>query len=167
RCARACSRPSPASASKVSPVLVAAIMPTSRMIETVDAHLRTAHDDAVASLCDLLRIASVSTQPQHKPDIERGCAWVAEYLKRAGLGVDIWPTSGHPAVFAQWSGAGAGAPMVLIYGHYDVQPTGDLSKWTTPPFEPAVRDGRIYARGAADDKGQFFAQVLAVEAWLR
>jgi acetylornithine deacetylase/succinyl-diaminopimelate desuccinylase-like protein len=152
----------------VSPVLVGCYYADfTRMIEKVDAQLQATHDDAVASLCDLLRIPSVSTQPQHKPDIERACKWVTSYLARAGLKIETWPTSGHPAVFAEWMGAGAQAPTVLIYGHYDVQPTGDLAKWTTPPFEPAIRDGRIYARGAADDKGQFFAQVLAVEAWLR
>lgn len=136
------------------------------MIDALDAHLRRTHDAAIASLCDLLRIPGISTDPRHSPDIARSAEWVMQYLQQAGFSVELWPTNGNPAAFAQWSGADD-SPTVLIYGHYDVQPTGDLSGWTSPPFDPSIRDGRICARGSADNKGQFFAQILAAEAWLR
>jgi acetylornithine deacetylase/succinyl-diaminopimelate desuccinylase-like protein len=137
------------------------------MIEPVDQFLQANHARAVDSLIDLLRIPSITTQPEHADDVKRAAQWVADYLRRAGFEVEIWPTSGHPAVFASWTRAGADAPTVLVYGHHDVQPTGDLSLWSSPPFEPAIRDGKIVARGSADDKGQVFAQMLAGEAWLR
>ena len=142
------------------------------MIGRVDELLSAEHGRAVASLCELLRIPSISTDPQHAGDVGRAARWVADYLSRAGFSTEIWQTAGHPAVFGEWSGAGAGAgagaATVLVYGHHDVQPTGDPALWSSPPFEPTIRDdGRIVARGSADDKGQFFAQVLAGEAWLR
>src|SRR5688572_22425831 len=138
------------------------------MTEQIDRTLAGGHERAVASLCELLRIPSISTDPNHAPDVRRAAQWTADYLTRAGMNVESWPTAGHPAVFGEWLGAGADAPTVLVYGHHDVQPTGDLALWSSPPFEPTVReDGRIVARGSADDKGQFFAQVLAAEAWLK
>jgi acetylornithine deacetylase/succinyl-diaminopimelate desuccinylase-like protein len=138
------------------------------MIEEIDRSLATGHERAVASLCELLRIPSISTDPAHAPDVRRAAQWTADYLSGAGMKTETWPTAGHPAVYGEWLGAGPGAPTVLVYGHHDVQPTGDRSLWSSPPFEPTIRnDGRIVARGAADDKGQFFAQVLAAEAWLR
>lgn len=137
-------------------------------IQQIDHYLDHSHGRAVQSLFELLRIASISTQPDHAADVARAATWVADYFKHVGLTVETWPTAGHPTVFAEWLGAGPGAPTLLIYGHHDVQPTGDLSKWTHPPFEPHVDiAGRIVARGSADDKGLFFLQVLAVEAWLR
>ena len=137
------------------------------MIERVDEHLSTKHGRAVASLCELLRIPSISTDPDHREDVRAAAQWVHKYLSQIGLAAEIWSTAGHPAVFGEWLGAGADAPTVLVYGHHDVQPTGDLSLWSSPPFEPTIKhDGRIVARGSADDKGQFFAQVLAAEAWL-
>ena len=138
------------------------------MIERVDECLTADHGRAVASLGELLRIPSISTDPDHAADVRRAAQWVGDYLRRTGMISEIWETAGHPAVYAEWAGAGAAAPTVLVYGHHDVQPTGDLSLWSSPPFEPTVQgDGRIVARGSADDKGQFFAQVLAAEAWLR
>ena len=116
----------------------------------------------LAELSEFLRIPSVSTQPEHQGDIARAAQWVAGYLARAGLDhVEVIPTAGHPLVYADWLHA-AGQPTVLIYGHYDVQPADPLPAWTTPPFEPAVRDGNIYARGAADDKGQVYIHLRAV-----
>jgi acetylornithine deacetylase/succinyl-diaminopimelate desuccinylase-like protein len=136
------------------------------MSGSVDHFLQTNHAAAVEALCHLLRIPGISTDPTHALDVQRSAQWLADYLKRMGLKSEIWTTPGHPAVFAEWAGA-PGAPTVLIYGHHDVQPTGDPSLWASPPFEPAVRDGRIVARGSADDKGQVFAQILAAEAWLK
>src|SRR5262249_28959587 len=119
-----------------------------------------------AELFDFLRIPSVSTRPEHQADIERAAEWVADSLRTAGLGVEIVPTDGHPIVLAEWREA-PGALTVLIYGHYDVQPAEPLEGWEPPPVEPAVRDGRIYARGATDDKGQVFLHLKALEAHLR
>jgi acetylornithine deacetylase/succinyl-diaminopimelate desuccinylase-like protein len=121
---------------------------------------------ARVELFDFLRIPSVSARSEHRPDMERAAGWLAESLRAAGLAVEILPTEGNPVVLGEWRQAGAGAPTVLIYGHYDVQPVEPLAGWTSPPFEPAVRDGRIYARGATDDKGQLFLQVKALEAHL-
>ncbi|MBC8107406.1 MAG: dipeptidase [Anaerolineae bacterium] len=136
-------------------------------IRQVDDYLQRTHRDAVAALLDVLRIASISTQPDHAGDVHAAARWTADYLNRIGLKSEIWQTAGHPAVFAEKSES-ANAPTILIYGHHDVQPTGDLSRWSSPPFEPRVdANGRIVARGSADNKGQFFLQILAVEAWLK
>src|SRR4051794_1689181 len=115
-------------------------------------------------LKDFLRIPSISTLPEHKGDVERAAQFTADALKRAGLEhVQVIPTAGHPLVYGDWLHA-EGKPVVLLYGHYDVQPPDPLDLWQTPPFEPEVRDGNIYARGSADDKGQFYMHVKAVEA---
>jgi acetylornithine deacetylase/succinyl-diaminopimelate desuccinylase-like protein len=115
-------------------------------------------------LLDLLRIPSVSTLPEHQGDVVRAAQFVAERLKRAGLeNVQVIPTAHHPLVYADWLHA-PGKPTVLCYGHYDVQPPDPLELWQSPPFEPTVRDGNIYARGACDDKGQMYMHVKAVEA---
>ena len=111
-----------------------------------------------------LRIPSVSTLPEHKGDVRRAAEFVAESLRKAGLeNVEIIATAGHPLVYADWLHA-AGKPTVLCYGHYDVQPPDPLELWTTPPFEPTERDGNLYARGSADDKGQMYMHIKAVEA---
>lgn len=115
-------------------------------------------------LLEFLRIPSVSTDPNHKADVIRAAEFVASSLRRAGLEhVEIIPTKGHPLVYADWLHA-PGKPTVLCYGHYDVQPPDPLDEWLTPPFEPSLRDGNIYARGACDDKGQMYMHVKAVEA---
>jgi len=119
-----------------------------------------------AELFDFLRIPSVSTLPEHRADVQRAAEWLAGNLRSAGLSTEIHPTPGNPVVLGEWRRAAPGAPTVLIYGHYDVQPVEPLDLWTSPPFEPAVRDGRIYARGATDDKGQLFLHVKALEAFL-
>ena len=120
-----------------------------------------------AELFDFLRIPSVSARSEHRDDVARAAAWLAGALDAVGLRTEIFPTSGHPIVLGEWRGAGAEAPTVLVYGHYDVQPVEPLELWTSPPFEPTVRDGRIYARGSVDDKGQLFLHVKALEAHLR
>jgi acetylornithine deacetylase/succinyl-diaminopimelate desuccinylase-like protein len=109
-----------------------------------------------SELEELLAIPSVSSEPEHAPDLRRAAEWIARRLDFAGG--RVVETDGHPAVLAEWLGA-PDAPTILVYGHYDVQPPGDLAAWTTPPFEPSVRDGRIYARGATDDKCPVYVAV--------
>src|SRR6516162_1802960 len=115
-------------------------------------------------LYDFLRIPSVSAKSEHKPDIERGSHWVADRLGSAGFKtVEIIPTNLHPLVYAE-SLEAPGKPTILFYGHYDVQPAEPLDLWTSPAFEPTVRDGNIYGRGTADDKGQVHIHLKAFEA---
>src|SRR5205085_489395 len=117
----------------------------------------------LGELKDLLRITSVSTLPEHKDDVRRAAQFVADEMKRIGMEhVEVIPTAGHPLVYGDWLHA-AGKPTVLCYGHYDVQPPDPLEQWVTPPFEPTIRDGNLYARGSADDKGQMYMHVKAVE----
>jgi acetylornithine deacetylase/succinyl-diaminopimelate desuccinylase-like protein len=118
-------------------------------------------------LIEFLRIPSVSTLPEHRADVQRAAEWLAENMRRAGLSaVEVFPTAGHPVVYGEWMGAGPDAPTVLVYGHYDVQPVDPIDLWDSPPFEPEIRDGELYARGASDDKGQLFVHVKAAEAML-
>ncbi|MBI4540123.1 MAG: dipeptidase [Gemmatimonadetes bacterium] len=119
-----------------------------------------------AELFDFLRIPSVSARSEHDADTRRAADWLAGRLRAVGLQAEIVETARHPVVLAQWRGAGRDAPTVLVYGHYDVQPPDPLELWTSPPFEPTVRDGRVFARGAADDKGQVYLHVAALEAYL-
>ena len=125
----------------------------------------SAHDDAIRDeLYAFLRIPSVSARSEHTGDVASAAAWVADAMRDAGLETAIHETAGHPIVLGEWRGAGAGAPTVLVYGHYDVQPAEPLELWQSPPFEPTLRDGRIYARGSVDDKGQLFLHIKALQA---
>lgn len=131
------------------------------------AYAQAHRSRAVAELQDLVRFPSVSAQPQHAADVRRCAAWLAAHLQRVGLeGVRVIPTPRHPLVYAEWRHAPQ-RPTVLIYGHYDVQPADPLAAWDTPPFAAVVRGDNLYGRGAADDKGQLFAHVKALEAYLR
>ncbi len=115
-------------------------------------------------LKDLLRIPSISTLDEHKPDIQRAAEFVANELKRIGFeNVEIVKTSGHPLIYGEWLHA-AGQPTALCYAHYDVQPAEPLDEWVTPPFEPTERNNNVYARGAVDDKGQLWMEVKAFES---
>ncbi len=116
-------------------------------------------------LFEFLRIPSVSAKSDHHADTRRAAEWVKASLDKIGVPAKIYPTAGHPIVVGEWRNA-PGAPTVLIYGHYDVQPAEPLELWTSPPFEPTVRDGKIFARGSVDDKGQLFLHVKALEAHL-
>jgi acetylornithine deacetylase/succinyl-diaminopimelate desuccinylase-like protein len=128
---------------------------------------RNQRQEHLDQLKELLAIPSVSTQPQHQGDIARAADWLAGHMRAIGLKqVAVYPTSRHPIVYGQWTEA-PGAPTVLIYGHYDVQPPDPLELWRTPPFEPTVRQGDLYARGAADDKGQLFIHLKALQAFLQ
>ena len=118
-------------------------------------------------LLDFLRIPSISALPENAGDVRRAAEWLEHRLTAAGVdGARVLETGGHPVVYGEWMGA-PGTPTVLLYGHFDVQPVDPLSLWETPPFEPTIRDGRIYARGATDDKGNLFLSILAVEALLK
>ncbi len=113
---------------------------------------------------EFLSIPSISALPAHKPDVMKAAVWLGERMKKAGIdGVEVILTKGHPVVFGRKESQVPNAPTVLIYGHYDTQPADPLDEWKTQPFEPEVRDGKIYARGAADDKGGVFPAVLAAE----
>lgn len=121
----------------------------------------------LAELIDFLRIPSISTQTERDGDTAEAAAWLATAMRNAGLeNVQVFETARHPLVYADWLHAGQDAPTVLIYGHYDVQPPEPLELWDSSPFEPVIRDDYIYARGAADDKGQVFIHVKAVQAYL-
>jgi len=121
----------------------------------------------LSELKDLLRIPSVSTLDEHKPDIQKAADFVANELRRIGMeNVEIIPTKGHPLIYGDWLHA-AGKPTVLCYAHYDVQPPDPLDEWHSPPFEPTERNNNIYARGAVDDKGQLWMEVKALEALLQ
>jgi acetylornithine deacetylase/succinyl-diaminopimelate desuccinylase-like protein len=127
-------------------------------------YIESKREDHLNELKELLRIPSVSTKSEHKPDIERAAYWVAEKLRAAGLeNVEITPTKMHPLVYGESLHA-PGKPTVLFYGHYDVQPAEPLELWTSPPFEPTVRDGNLFGRGTADDKGQVHIHLKALEA---
>jgi acetylornithine deacetylase/succinyl-diaminopimelate desuccinylase-like protein len=128
----------------------------------LDDNDRRFHDE----LFDFLRIPSVSARSEYDADMQRTAKWVSDNLRTAGLDTEILPTPGHPVVLGEWRKAPPGAPTVLVYGHYDVQPAEPLDLWTSPPFEPTIRNGRIYARGSVDDKGQLFAHMKALEAHL-
>lgn len=119
-------------------------------------------------LIEFLRIPSISTAPEHRGDVERAAEFVAADLRASGMErVELIRAEGHhPLVSAEWLHA-PGKPTLLLYGHYDVQPAEPLNEWTTPPFEPTIRNGNIYARGASDDKGQTYILLKAVEGFLR
>src|SRR5258705_3338593 len=121
----------------------------------------------VAELKQFVRFQSVSARSENVGDVIRCAEWLADHLRRIGLErVSIIPTPRHPLVYAEWLEL-PGAPTVLIYGHYDVQPAEPLDQWRSPPFQPVVRGNDLYGRGASDDKGQMLAHVKALESFLR
>ena len=97
----------------------------------------------------------------------RCITWLKDYIEKIGLKCEIWPTQGHPDLFASWMGAGPDKPTFLIYNHYDVQPVDPIEEWISPPFEPTIRDGQVYARGAQDNKGQCFYVLTSIKNALR
>ena len=136
-------------------------------MNTVIDFLNTNRDRFLAELKAWLAIPSVSALPEHAADMKRCADWTADEMRRIGLqNVRLIETPGNPVVYGDWLGA-PGAPTILFYGHYDVQPVDPLELWTSPPFEATVRDDELYARGAADDKGQVFMHFKAIEAHLK
>ncbi|MBA3779584.1 MAG: dipeptidase [Chloroflexi bacterium] len=133
----------------------------------LDAYREATADERLADYLDFLRIPSISALSEHAPDVRRAAEFVAQRLRTIGVeNVDVSETGGHPVVYGDWLHA-EGAPTVIVYGHYDVQPVDPLDLWVKPPFDPRVEDGRVYARGAADDKGQVHLHLAAAEAWLK
>jgi len=136
------------------------------MNEVVD-YINVNRDRYVDELKQYLAIPSISALPEHAGDTRRAAEWTADALRNAGMqNVSLMETPGNPVVYGDWLGA-PGKPTILFYGHYDVQPVDPVNLWTSPPFEATVRDGEIYARGAADDKGQVFMHIKAVEAFMK
>lgn len=131
----------------------------------LDQRLRDSAEQFEGDLFEWLRIPSISSDPVHREDVRAAANWIAHKLSAGGLEVETIETDGHPIVFAQ-TPAVEGAPVALVYGHYDVQPIEPLNQWTSGPFAPEIRNGNIYARGATDDKGQLMTHVQSVLTWL-
>lgn len=129
----------------------------------IDEHMARFKEELNA----FLRIPSVSAKSEHRDDMQHASDWLAGRMREAGLEVSIEPTDGFPIVLGEYRGAGPDAPTALVYGHYDVQPPEPLDEWTSPPFDPEVRDGKLFARGSVDDKGQLYLHVKAIEAHMQ
>ncbi len=139
-----------------------------RMGTSVTTYLQENREAHLQELNDFLRLQSISSISEHKQDIRETADWLEKAFIRAGIkNVEVIETAKHPVVYAEWLGAGKDAKTILVYGHYDVQPVDPLYLWETEPFEPTVRDNKLYARGATDDKGQTFMHLKAVEALLK
>src|SRR5262245_60486571 len=137
-------------------------MTNDRIKQAVD-HVHANHDKYMDRFYDFLRIPSISTDPAFKGDIQRGADWVLAELKRLGFEkCAAMPTKGHPLVYGEHLKAGPDKPTVLVYAHYDVQPVDPLNLWESPPFEPAIRNGKLYARGACDDKSGIWGNLLVI-----
>lgn len=141
-------------------------MSTNKAIESAIGYLNQNKDRYREELFDYLRIASISAQKEHAGDMRTAAEWTRDRCRAAGLRAEVVDTPGHPAVIAEGEQK-PGRPTVMVYGHFDVQPEGDLKLWHTGPFEPTVRDGMIICRGSADDKGQLLCAILAAEAWMK
>lgn len=136
--------------------------------ETARTWAREHGDEFREQLFEMLRIPSLSGDPAFATDVRRMAEWLAAHMQDLGLDkVTVMETAGHPVVYGEWMGAGADRPTLLVYGHYDVVPAAMEDGWDTDPFEPVVKDGKVYARGATDDKGQLFIHVKALEAFLK
>ena len=133
-------------------------------MDNVTNHIHSSRDRYIEELKEFLAIPSVSALPEHLDDVRQCAQWTADELTRVGLqNVRLIETPGNPVVYADWlHAAGEDVPTILFYGHYDVQPVDPLDEWLTPPFEATVREGEIYARGAADDKGQIFMHLSLI-----
>ncbi|ENH96283.1 dipeptidase [Gracilibacillus halophilus YIM-C55.5] len=138
------------------------------MVDQVVTYLQQHQDTYIEQLKEFLRMPSVSTDSSHHQDVRNTAEFVANFLSNAGFKkVEVQETEGHPLIFAEWLEAGTNAPTVLFYGHYDVQPPDPLDQWKSQPFEPDIRDGRLYARGASDDKGQVFMHLAVFDAFFK
>jgi len=132
-----------------------------------EAYLNEHRDQFINELLEFLRIPSISSLPDHRSDVQWAAEWLEARMKAAGIeSVRIMPTGGHPVVYGDWIHT-SGRPTVLIYGHFDTQPVDPLDLWDNPPFEPTIKDGRIYSRGASDDKGNLFIPIIVAEAMLK
>ena len=132
-----------------------------------ETYLDEHRNQYIKELLEFLCIPSISSLPEHKQDVQRAAEWLVARMKTAGIeSVRVMPTGGQPVVYGEWMHA-SGRPTVLIYGHFDTQPADPLDLWDSPPFEPMIKDGRIYARGATDDKGNLFIPIIVTEAFLK
>jgi acetylornithine deacetylase/succinyl-diaminopimelate desuccinylase-like protein len=132
-----------------------------------ETYLIQQQERLLSELMEFLRIPSISALPAHMPDVQRAAQWLEARMKAAGIeSVRILPTGGHPVVYGEWLQA-PGKPTFLIYGHFDTQPVDPLDLWDHPPFEPIIKNGRLYARGSTDDKGNLFIPIIVVEAMLK
>lgn len=137
-------------------------------VETAVTYLREHDSEHLAQLDDFLRLQSVSADAACADEVRRTAQWIVDEMGRIGIEqATLHETSHHPIVTGEWMHAGPDAPTVLVYCHYDVQPADPLEEWVRPPFEPRHEDGRVYARGSGDDKGQLFMHLKAVEAWMK
>jgi acetylornithine deacetylase/succinyl-diaminopimelate desuccinylase-like protein len=135
-------------------------------IDRVDAYLDSTRAERLQELLDFLRIPTIGVLAEHSEDVRSGAGWLAARMRAIGLeNVEVSETGGHPLVYADWLHA-EGAPTVIVYAHYDVQPADPLDEWTRPPFDPRLEDGRVFGRGAADDKGQVHLHLWAARAWM-
>jgi acetylornithine deacetylase/succinyl-diaminopimelate desuccinylase-like protein len=136
-------------------------------LEEVIGYIENHRENYLEELKEFLRIPSISTLPEYKSEVDKCAKFVGDNLKKIGLSrVEIFKTEGHPIVYGEWLGA-PGKPTVLVYGHYDVQPVDPVELWNSPPFEPVVKNGKIFARGATDDKGQVFTHFKSAEAYFK
>ena len=135
-------------------------------MKEIEAYLDNHREAFEQDLFALLRIPSVSADSTRKPAVREAAQWVHDHFRQLGLKAELIETAGHPLVYAETPPV-PGKPVVLVYGHYDVQPPDPLHEWISPPFEPTVRNGNVYARGATDDKGQMLTHLKGVEAWLK
>jgi len=136
-------------------------------MQSIESIVSTYQDRYISDLCEILKIPSVSTDSEFAPEVNRCAEFLAHHMQTIGLEhVQVLPTKGYPVVYGDYLHQ-PGKPTILIYGHYDVQPADPLHLWHSPPFEPTIKDGQIYARGVSDDKGQFYCHLKAVESYIR
>ena len=136
-------------------------------LEKLDGYFTEQRDEHLGQLKDFLRIPSISALSEHKGDMQKAAEWLMDSFQKAGLeNLSIDETDGQPVVYGDWLHA-EGKPTILVYGHYDVQPVDPLNLWESAPFEPEIRDNKLFARGASDDKGQVFMHIKAVEALIK
>ncbi len=132
-------------------------------LKSTYAHIKSG---ALKDFFKFLTFQSISADPDSVPQLQACVSWLSDYLKSSGLDVEVWKTEKHPVIFASHLKAGPNAPTVLIYNHYDVQPVDPIDLWSSPPFEPQVRNNEVFARGAQDNKGQCFYTIQAIKALL-
>ena len=136
-------------------------------METTQDYIKTNEKRFLDELFELLRIPSISADSANQKDVAKAAEYIKAKLIEAGAEkVEICPTAGHPIVYGEKM-IGADKPTVIVYGHYDVQPVDPLNLWTSPPFEPVIKDGKIFARGSCDDKGQVFMHIKAFETMIK
>lgn len=139
-----------------------------RLVEQVIHYLDKNRHELLNNVKQFLSIPSVSTDSNYKAEMNEAAQFLKQYLENIGFeNIEQMETAGHPLIYAEYNDAGKDAPTVLIYGHYDVQPVDPIEEWDSDPFEPEIRDGRIYARGASDDKGQVFMHLAVFEAYMK